>query len=190
LELAAHHYPDRRIDLTYLTGPLSRPTPPTNGGQRYAHLTWGDILPLVSRWWTDSRDKGPAAYMDALSRVCRSLDVSWSAWRDDYVGTHVPGPRWPTSEEILAVVTATAQTRKQQAIDFAAQSLDSLHTLRLEARGLIQESPFGSPMRHVLPWVWSTASTGAALTAAGAENGRDFASRTTPSRNTRLEGAM
>ena len=39
LDLASHHYPGRSIDVTYLTGPLTKPAPALRERQRYVHLT-------------------------------------------------------------------------------------------------------------------------------------------------------
>ena len=40
LLLAAAAHPGCRVDLTYITGPLSKPPPEISEGQRYCHLTW------------------------------------------------------------------------------------------------------------------------------------------------------
>ena len=48
--------------------------------------------------------------------------------------------------------------------------------LRLTARELIQETPAGSGLRHVMPWLWSgqDQSMGRPLTPAGAEHGYEL----------------
>ena len=57
-DLGAHHYPDAAIDLTYLTGPLDKPAPEVRAGQRYHHIMWTDVLPLIEEVWADDE---PAA---------------------------------------------------------------------------------------------------------------------------------
>jgi hypothetical protein len=58
LALARHHHPKLQVDLTYLTGPG-----PSTGlepeASRYAHVTWGDVLPLIDASWpTPTRSSG------------------------------------------------------------------------------------------------------------------------------------
>ena len=51
LLLAAAAYSGCRVDLTYVTGPLSKPAPRLGDGQRYSHLKWSQVLPLVEAVW-------------------------------------------------------------------------------------------------------------------------------------------
>ena len=39
-EPAAHHFPTRSVDITYLTPTMTAPPPPLAAGQRYTHVTW------------------------------------------------------------------------------------------------------------------------------------------------------
>ena len=50
-QLGAHHFPEHSVDVTYVTGPLTRPAPQTGPDRRYAHLTWEDVVPLVTQTW-------------------------------------------------------------------------------------------------------------------------------------------
>jgi hypothetical protein len=47
LRLATAAHPGCRIDLTYITGPLRIPAPTLGHGQRYGHLQWSQVSPLV-----------------------------------------------------------------------------------------------------------------------------------------------
>jgi hypothetical protein len=132
------------------------------------------VVPLVNRWWVASGAQDVAPYLEALGEVGGSLETKWSAWREAFVGTPVPELTMPTDADLLPLVMATAQDHEQRALDFAAPSLETLHALRLEARELIRETASDSQARHVLPWVWSTASTGRPLTRAGEENGHEL----------------
>lgn len=64
LDLGAHHYPHAAIDLTYLTGPLDKPAPQVRAGQRYHHIVWTEVLPLIEEVWADD-EPAAGAYVEA-----------------------------------------------------------------------------------------------------------------------------
>ena len=73
LRLAAAAHPTRRVDLTYITGPLTKPAPALAEGQRYSHLQWTQVLPLVEDvWGTDGRQE-VRAYVEAARTVIENL---------------------------------------------------------------------------------------------------------------------
>lgn len=71
-------------------------------------------------------------------------------------------------------MTLTATDGEQRAVAVDGADLDDLLELRLALRSALAASPEGSPLRHVLPWVWRWESTGRPLTQFGEETGREL----------------
>ena len=129
LDLAAHHHPGRRVDLTYLTGPLSVPAPPLVGGARYAHLTWADVVPLADRVWAGA-EPAQRTYIEALTDATTHLSSPWGTWRQEFAGTPVTAASPVTDADLLALATATAADGVQRALNCSATSPEELHNLR------------------------------------------------------------
>jgi hypothetical protein len=174
-ELGSHHYPGLPVDITYLTGPLEKPAPTTVPGQRYAHLTWDAVLPLVRRIWGGEEAREVVRYVQVLDQVIDGLPHPWSHWRAAAFAA-APEPALPTENELMDLIRATAADGQQRALDAHPGSLEDLLALRLTARELIQETSADSGLRHVLPWLWSgqDQSMGQPLTPAGAEHGYEL----------------
>lgn len=66
LRLAAAAHPDQSVDLTYITGPLTKPAPDVADGQRYSHVRWTEVLPLVMTVWGEDSRSEVRAYVDAV----------------------------------------------------------------------------------------------------------------------------
>ena len=175
LDMAAHHYPGRAIDVTYLTGPLTKPAPRLQQGQRYAHLTWEEVLPLYRVAWGGTDDTRVRRYVDVVRDALGALSTPWNEWRTTFTGTRIPATTTPDPiSAALQLMDATATDHAQRALDHPAQGAQELHNLRLELRDLIRAEPARSPRRHVLPWVWSPDSTGVPLTESGHEHGLEL----------------
>jgi hypothetical protein len=170
-ELARHHYPEHRIDLTYLTGPLRKDPPAVPGGSRYAHLTWGQVLPLVYYIWGESH----AEYVDRLHAVLGALDSPWSTWRADRLSLVASPPETVAVadpiEVGLAAARQTAEDHQQRAVDVPFADLGDLQRVRVELRDVLLADPETSSVR---PWIWQTETTGQPLTAQGAEVGYEL----------------
>jgi hypothetical protein len=174
LELAAHHFPGRAVDITYLTGPLKKPAPELRAGQRNVHLMWDDVLPLYGRAWGESSDPRIHRYLDVLQEALGALVTPWNEWRSVFAAS-VPPPTHPDPlGEALRLVDATASDHQQRALEFVAQGAQDLHDLRLEIRDALRVEPEDSPRRHVQPWVWTWKSLGQPLTDAGREQGAEL----------------
>jgi hypothetical protein len=174
LDMASHHYPGRVIDVTYLTGPLTKPAPRLREGQRYVHLTWDAVLPLYARAWGDMPDPRIRRYLEVLEQALGALSTPWNDWRTQFADT-TPAPTTPDPmADALQLVDATASDHQQRALEYAAQGAQDLHDLRLEIRGLLRAEPEGSLRRHVQPWVWTPRSLGRPLTEAGREHGMEL----------------
>ena len=171
-QLGAHHFPEHSVDVTYVTGQLTKPAPTTGTDQRYAHLTWDDVVPLVGVWGQDPRPE-VRRYVSVFEDAVSSMGERWSDWRDLFTATAPPVTRPPIEGDLRALIEATEADGVQRALDWQAESLEHLQVLRMEARQLILDSPEGSATRHVMPWIWrgEEQSTGKPLTRAGAESG-------------------
>jgi hypothetical protein len=91
LDMAFHHYPGRVIDVTYLTGPLTKPAPRLRERQRYVHLSWDAVLPLYARAWGDMPDPRIRRYLEVLEQALGALSTPWNDWRTQFADT-TPAP--------------------------------------------------------------------------------------------------
>lgn len=176
LDLASHHHPDAAVDLTYLTGPLERPAPALSERQRYHHVTWEEVIPLVEEVWADD-DPGAVAYVAAARELVGSLGTPWTRWRvgwlSDLEQVHEnSGPSTP-ADELWDLIVATSEDGKQRAS--LSVSGELLEDLRDRAREMISATTADSATRRVLPWIWSAQTSGGrALTADGERMGAEL----------------
>jgi hypothetical protein len=178
VDLGAHHHPHAAIDLTYLTGPLDKPAPKVLAGQRYHHIVWADVLPLIEEVWVD--DETPAgAYVEAARELIASLGTSWTEWRAGWM-TEVmrvveAGEPAVRGDDLWELIAETADDGKQRAADAVLGSGESLEDFRELARELIIAAPEGSATKHVLPWIWTgQTSGGTPLPTAGKQLGAEL----------------
>ncbi len=164
LDLAVHHYPDSDVGLLYITPTMTVATPqPMPNGTHYAHTSWRDVAPLIADTWGDSP-------VDWQRQVAARL--VW--WLDQIEAQKPPPPRrrratpvpHVTVESGIDVVLREAvtvqRTGHQAAVDLWPGSPDLLDELRLEVRARLRDGIVvdGTPITHVLPWVWSAGSSG------------------------------
>ena len=171
-ELARHHHPKVRLDLTYLTGPGVKGELEPPDGTRYAHVTWEDVLPLVDAAWATPTEE-QRLLVDQLHAVIDGLGTPWRQWRADRLSIP-PEPDYDErdpEEEALELARLTAADRAQRALEFEATDLAQLKELRADVAALI-DGEGGSAIHHVRPWLWSAStSDGEPLTEAGAMTG-------------------
>lgn len=200
LRLSAAAHPDCQIDLTYITGPLSKPDPALARGQRYSHLTWDQVLPLIEATWGADKRPEVAAYVAMTRTVITNLGVLRpSEQRGRVLDPAVESPAESASahvgaspasadsgldaEAILSTASAqvdlvelarlTAADGRQRAV--GATDPTQLETLRDAARAAIDVQPANDVTRFVLPWLWKREGTGGqALTAEGGEFGYEL----------------
>ena len=172
-ELARHHHPATRIDLTYLTGPLEVEAPPLEDEDRYAHVTWSQVLPLIRGAWADGSDLHRRV-VDELETVLANLSTPWQARRAARLQAPPPAEDRRNIEEALSLAEATAQDHEQRALDFRTADLADLYELRDQVRENLR-SATQPELLHVKPWLWSAPSSGGSpLTGAGAEVGYEL----------------
>lgn len=200
LLLAAAAHPGCRVDLTYITGPLSKPPPQVSDGQRYRHLTWAQVLPLIeTAWGTDSRSDviayvdtartvidnlpilRPSEQREAVLRQAPSSDAGSSSARVQPVeAAETPIPALgeepsctPEADDLLGLARATAGDGRQRGVGAATPT--ELESLREVARAVIAALPAEDRTRFVLPWLWRAGRTdGRALTPEGEEFGYEL----------------
>ena len=199
LRLAAAAHPSCRVDLTYITGSLTKPPPALSEGQRYSHLQWTQVLPLVEDVWGNDGRPEVRAYVEAARAVIENLGVLRpSEQREAMIGvmptapqaadhfppqpmqmpditlpaTGVP-PEVNRADESLALAQQTAADGRQRAR--GATSPADLELLRDQARAVIGTLPDDDPTRLVMPWLWRAGrTTGKALTPEGEEFGYEL----------------
>ncbi|HET7431256.1 MAG TPA: hypothetical protein VFJ89_07100 [Nocardioides sp.] len=178
LDLGAHHYPHAAIDLTYLTGLLDKPPPQVRAGQRYHHIVWTDVLPLIEEVWADD-EPATGAYVQAARDLIASLGTPWADWRTGWMtqvarAIEASEPA-TTQDDLWELIVATAEDGEQRASDAHTDSGESLEDLRDRARELIIASPEGSATKRVVPWIWSSQTSGGQpLTSAGEALGAEL----------------
>ena len=196
LRLAAAAHQGCSLDLTYITGPLTKPAPTLLKGQRYSHLTWHQVVPLIKDAW--GRDARPevAEYVAMVITLVTNLgEVSPSEQRQMVLGpmaedagriAAAPGlaldesPRAqpgaaPSSESatLLDLARASAADGRQRAV--GAQTPEELEALRDRAVAEIAGLAPDDVVRLVLPWLWHAPRTGGrSLTPEGEEFGYEL----------------
>lgn len=197
LRLAAAAHPGCSLDLTYITGPLTKPAPPLLEGQRYSHLTWEEVVPLIRDVW--GRDTRPevAAYVGMVTAIVSNLDElkPWEQ-RQLVLGPMTEEVARPAVEvgvalaeessttqpvispsrdstSLLDSARATAEDGQQRAV--GAHDPEELEALRDRALAEIRAVAPDDAVRFVLPWLWHAGRTGGrALTPEGGEFGYEL----------------
>lgn len=174
-ELARHHFPAHRIDLTYLTGPLAKDPPVVPGGSRYAHVTWDDVFPLVADTWSESYHE----HVVMIGVVLAGLGTPWTQWRaqrlaaSDLADSDLAA--WSGAPDPVAagieLARETALDHQQRALDVPLDDLETLQRVRIELRDTLLDEP---DLASVKPWLWQPTSGGRPLTSNGAEVGYEL----------------
>lgn len=185
-ELAHHHYPAARIDLTYITPPMAAPYAPDPAWARYAHVTWEEVGVLVRSHWATLSHHGQQEVVDGLLGAIDSLHLKPTEWRaalasaaevvsaqEDAGAGHVPA-MVPLVDQAMDLAAAAAHDGLQRALDFVPTDLEDLLAVRLAVRDRLSGSSSDSRLRHVMPWIWRHESTGAPLTHAGRDLGMEL----------------
>ena len=178
LDLARHHYPDASIDLTYLTPPMAYDFRTSGHAVRYAQVSWPQLAPVLRSVWSEPRDSGQREVVGGLRRAIDRMEEERPA---EYLaalrGGHLPEPAaaFDPVEAALELAAATADDGVQRALDHDARDLEDLLQLRLQVREQLADSPAGSPLRTVMPWIWNAATTdGVALASSGERTGAEL----------------
>lgn len=190
LRLAAAAHPDCNLDLTYITGPLMKPAPALLKGQRYSHLTWQEVLPLVDSAWGDDQRPEVEAYVEMVGTVVSNLRLlkpteqrqmvlglpraePITAMDEGVVSKRTTDLSTTEPPVLLDLARATAADGRQRGI--GAQNPEELEALRHQTLTEIGNLPPDDATRFVLPWLWQGGRTdGRALTPEGEEFGLEL----------------
>ncbi len=170
LRLGAHHYPAASVDITYITPTMEKPAPALSHGQRYAHLNWDNVAPLVRQVWGGAGEPRVVRVRDGLLEAIASIELPVAEWR---ARLGAPAPvDVPAEAQGLRTALLTAEDGLQRVVDVPFEDLQSLHDLRVTLRDMFSGN---ERLRNVRPWVWSAATSGGvALSASGAEHGYEL----------------
>lgn len=175
-ELAHHHHPDARIDLTYLTPDLVYTFEPSHDEDRYAHVTWDEVAPVVAQVWNSPQTLGQREVVDGLIDALERLEDEGPSV---YLNSLREGPVPPEGVAdplgaAMTIAATTAEDGEQRALNYAPGELEELLELRVRMRQNFAAAPPGSQLRHVMPWIWRRESGGEPLTDAGQATGREI----------------
>ncbi len=161
--------------MTYLTPLMTTHAPALQGAERFAHLTWDEVLPIVQDTWTGT-GAGRKAVLEMLGEVKASFGSGWPAWRDKRLAMPPSEPPKPPSNPVAVAIELaerTADELQQRALDYRVGSLETLMELRAEVGARLRDREDLGP--RVMAWLWNVhTSTGRALSDAGTETGYEM----------------
>ncbi len=170
--LARHHHANRVVELTYVTPLMTAHPPALQRLERFAHRTWDEVLPIVRETW---RGTGVSygAVLDMLDEVKASFGSSWPVWREQRLAVPRVEPPFDPAAAALVLAQQTAHDGQQRALEHRVDSLEALMELRVEVAARLRDRDDLGP--RVMAWLWNVhASTGRALSNAGAETGYEL----------------
>jgi hypothetical protein len=171
--LAAHHHPDRQVEISYITPPLPERVRQLGPDGIVSHLLWGDVAPLVDDVWGSDDDLRIRAIAVHAVQVLGPLELPVQEWRAQ-VGALQAGAPESNDDRALTAATMTAWDAQQRGVDVLVEDLELLQELRLAVRDRIRSSDDES-LRRVQPWIWRSATSGGhPLTEAGKEHGYEL----------------
>ena len=154
-QLARYHYPDKSLDMLYLTSDMQRQDACKFTESRFTHFFWSEILDLISETWANSEHAEEQALSTALVRELGSLDRPTKSFTTEAV----------IIREAIKLAAEVQQDGKQKAVEVTAGGLEDLIDIRVRIAEAIARDA-GTP--NVRPWIWYEASSGGkALTELG-----------------------
>ena len=154
-QLARYHYPDKSLDMLYLTSDMQRQDAGNFTESRFTHFFWSEILDLISETWANSEHAEEQALSTALVRELGSLDRPTKSFTTEAV----------IIREAIKLAAEVQQDGKQKAVEVTAGGLEDLIDIRVRIAEAIARDA-GTP--NVRPWIWYEASSGGkALTELG-----------------------
>lgn len=164
LAQATHHYPRTAVDLTYITPPLKKASPALQDHQRYAHVTWTQLAPVIRETWGEPQEA--AHVRDRLLATIEGLSQPAAEWRASLKQpAHLPPP---SLDDALDLAKATAVDRRQRVLDMAFEDGQAMEDFRVQLRDACAADP---ELQHVRPWSWSWSSSGQPMSESGVEHG-------------------
>lgn len=164
LRLALHHYPERSVDLLYLTrdavyaGPDWLPS-----RARYANLDWNRVADLLEELWDgkDAEDLYARVFADYLGVTLTPRDVSMP---------DVTSPQLsegPSLDDALRLAELVAADGKQRAYPYPWATYEEAVAFRMKLKVALRNGGV------VEPWVWRSRSKGRPLTVEALRTGAE-----------------
>jgi hypothetical protein len=199
LDLAAHHHPDRAVDLLYLTPTMEAvPPQPLPSRATYAHVAWpavGDLIAatwsgsdvawertIANRlaWWIEQVEQAaPLPVRDTQPSLPPQAAEAAETASPAVVATGANGPPAESSDlgAALHVAALVQEDGKPRGLETDVDDPEDLEELRLELRDVLSAGleVDGEQLTHVRPWIWSAASSGGRpLTTSGERTGYEL----------------
>ena len=158
-QLARHHYPDKRLDLLYLTSDMQRQDASNFTDSRFSHHFWSETSHLIEEIWSDSEHAEEQALSTALVRELSSLDRPTKLFTAEAA----------VIREAISLALEVQEDGKQRAVEVSVGGLEDLMDLRARANAAMARDP---KTPNVRSWIWYEATSGGqALTSLGEDVG-------------------
>jgi hypothetical protein len=192
LELAAHHHPDRGVDLLYLTPTMDAVAPePLPPSATYAHAEWPAVGELIATTWAGSDVTWERTVAGRLAWWIEQLELGAALPVRDTQPSLPSEPARESAAEVpieppgaasdldaaLHLAALVQRDGEQRAVEADVEDPEDLDELRLEVRDHLASGlrVDGEQLTHVRPWIWSAATTdGQPLTRAGERTGYEL----------------
>lgn len=153
--LARHHYPDKSLDMLYLTSEMKRQDPASYLQSRYTHLYWSEIVDLIDEIWSASEHQEERDLSTALTRELTNLKRPTKTFSEEAA----------VIREAIKLAVEVQQDGKQRAVEVTVGGLQELIDTRKRLSDALDRD-FATP--NVKPWIWyQTSSGGKPLTKLG-----------------------
>lgn len=177
MRLAVDRFSDRAIDLVYLTvDPIEAAPKEIPKGVSYHNRLWTEVAEAIDASWQEDSDP-----MSSNARVFAGYlrDMSASTRRPEIRPPEEKAQVRPTERALLEelpkgllercrlLAAEVVSTGEQRALDWVLKSLEEAKELRRGISSHLTMEPEDSPLHAVTLWVWTSASSGAALSSGG-----------------------
>ncbi|WP_248965291.1 hypothetical protein [Sphaerisporangium perillae] len=177
IQLGLHHYPDIRVDFLYITRDRV-PRPPSDLPERtnYSTTTWEHVAQAIHTAWGSLDGDGGLHASQFVEWIQVEL-MAGKPWKTDVPMTPPPSVEAPSDADALSEAMRIAELvqadRKQRALPYEFTSKSEAEDFRSALREeLVHRAANGDDaVTNVRPWVWTTASSGEALSEGGHASG-------------------
>jgi hypothetical protein len=187
LQLGAHNYGGRAIDLVYIT-------PETTAGKsavlpdlaRFRNCSWAELAKVIEVAWskTTGREAANALvfahYLEGIGKVNDAplplpplgTKTRKKQLQGDALGPVVESLDDPTWEQVVETLYSVAEDGEERALELGVAAYESAKELRRRIRGDIDVSDDLRDAAHDIEmWIWHERLGGEALSEAGLESG-------------------
>ena len=145
--LAKHHYPDKYLDMLYLTSDMQRQDPTCYSKSTYAHLYWSEILDFIAETWSSSEHREERELSKALVRELVNLERPTKTFTEEAA----------IIRDAIRLAKDVQTDGNQRAVDVTAGGLQELIDTRKRIADALARD-IATP--NVRPWIWYEATSG------------------------------